>query len=408
MAQKATLTALWGGFSLLVASCVAQVTPRVTLEDPRGDDYGPGSFRYPLDRIHSPGAYDLTRVSFGVDRDEVVLVVEIRGSFLVAEGADAARYNALSGAPPSVRPTEETAGGLALQNIEIYIDLDGDPTTGEHRALPGRGVIIASGWERAIWLCPRPLRARTELARRDPEMARNVLIPTALSARGRTLEARFPVSELGKEPSPAWGYTVLVTGAISENTFGNKDLPLFVRPVRMAPDAESFGGGAVGAPPIIDLWVPEGAKPSQEELLSSASPTIPGRSGDGALVRAAPPEAPPRKTPLASATPAPTSNVSPLPESQAPKSALAESQPTSLEAGDMLLAKVIERREDIVTLKIPAGLSPGRIGELSGNPDILVILTEVFGEIGIARVLRSEQREAIVPGAEVLFQRKTP
>lgn len=364
---------------LALFACAPAFQPSVTLSDPKGDDYGPGEYRYPSDRLHAPGSYDLIQVKAGADQKEVIVQVEIRGSFQSAAGQDAGRYNSTKGLPPSARPTDGTEG-YTLQNIEIYLDIDEDPSTGEHRALPGRGVTLINGWEKAIWLSPNPLRARTELARREPNLAKRVIIPTKLSTRGHTLEARFALSELGEVPKASWGYTVFLTGAVSDDSYGGKD-GFFVRAVSATADNDTFKGQGV---PVIDVWVPKEGKPSQEELLQKKAPSLPSRRGDGSLVKAK--EQPePLALPESAPSSQPTTQKSP------------ESTPTQKQT------TIVDHKGVIVTLKAIPGVSVGNLGELVGHPGVYLVITDILGEIMLAKLLQPEAEALLQPGARINF-----
>jgi hypothetical protein len=421
-------TPIWLLISLFCAACAPAFVPLVTLEDPRGDDHGPGSYRYPQDRLHAPGSYDLTRVSLAIDGEDVVIRVEVSGSFEVALGQDAGRNNANRALPLSARAAAPSDGGLVLQNIELYLDTDANPQTGERRVLPGRGVELSSGWERAVWICPRPQRARAALERRDPALSGRVLVADSVLVRGRVLTARVPRALLG-DPSPQWGFVVLMMGALPDDALNGKDGPLLVRPVLVTPDADAFQGDG---PPVIDLWVPAKASPSQEELLRASRRVVPSRHGDGALASLAgekknapekfsASEAKPTQDAASEAKPTQdlasgpkaTGDLSPTGKGQNPAppretengaaqegskgaggasaktgetGAGAGSQPSAA-VGDVL-AEVIEEREGVLSLKAPAGaLEKGRLGAVEGQPGLLLVVTDSFGELYLARRL---------------------
>jgi hypothetical protein len=381
--SKPTQRAIWrlrGRYTLsqltcaLLFACAPAFLPTVTLSDATHDDYGPGSYKYPADRVHAPGSYDLTEVRLGANAQEVIVQVDIRGWFGSKEGQDAGRYNTTRGLPPNARANEDS--GFHLQNIEIYIDTDANPNTGSHQTLPGRKATLTSGWEQAIWLSPTPLRARTELARRDPTQAAHVIIPTQLFAKNHTLEARFSRKEMPAQPSKDWLYTVLLSGAVSEDAFGGKE-NFFIRPVSMVADESTFTGGGA---PILDVWVPVGATPTQEALLQNKTPTLPGRSGIGVVIN----------TPK-SASQAPSS-LATLPPN---------SQPSSNTSS---LATIIDAKGAIISLQTPAGgLRVGQLGELVSRPGVYVIVTDVLGELCLARLVQAEAAQDIVIGGKLRF-----
>ena len=114
------------------------------ISDPRNDDYGPGTYRYPTDPLFEAGSYDLLEVLAGEsgpgDDDDWVF------SFLF----DAPIQN------PWNSPI-----GLSTQTIDLYLDYDPGQGTGNQELLDGRNArlednagwdaaITIEGWERAI------------------------------------------------------------------------------------------------------------------------------------------------------------------------------------------------------------------------------------------------------------------
>ncbi len=107
--------------------------PNVVLEvqDPTGDDHGPGSYVYPRDEVFRPGAYDATGFIVGYDDEDVIFRVNFRG------------------------PVENDWGapnGMGIHTVDIYIDVDG-PENGARLLLPGRNAALPEdhAWDIAIW-----------------------------------------------------------------------------------------------------------------------------------------------------------------------------------------------------------------------------------------------------------------
>jgi hypothetical protein len=237
----------------------APVEP-IEIVDPRDDDHGAGTVRYPDDKLFQPGSFDLTafRVlpfSGGV-RFEVDLRVRI--------------------APPPQdrRVTQRTYlrdlsnNGLFLQNIDIYIDRDGVPGSGHTDTMPGRNASIApgSGWEKAVVLTPQPAGARALLKLIAPKLAQDTFFPDNLQIRGRTVSVELSDTDLGAF-DPHWGYVVFVSGASFDESFRVLDpnvsgfgRSLFTRSVRPSRNDESFGGGEHDGlnTNIIDMLLPAG------------------------------------------------------------------------------------------------------------------------------------------------------
>ena len=237
---------------------------RVTLEDPHGDDDGPGSYVYPSDNDYPRGCFDLER-----------LEVRREGDFIVFEVTFAAAVRK----PPQVRRTSvleiDLDNGLYVQNVDIYIDTDGDPTTGSTEAIPGRNVTLdgATPWDRAVVLTPLPFAVRSLLS--DWRPASRVLVPANLQTRGATVVARIPVGELG-DPEPRWGYAVMVSGAIWEESFdavnrlvGSYRKNAFTMPVFAVAEARIIGGADLTNyhPWVMDVLTAKGH--SQRKVLSA-------------------------------------------------------------------------------------------------------------------------------------------
>ncbi len=105
------------------------------ITDPRNDDYGPGTYRYPTDPLFGAGSYDLLEVLAGEsgpgEDDDWVF------SFLV----DA----------PILNPWNSPIG-LSTQTIDLYLDYDPGAGTGNQELFNGRNARLDddSGWEAAI------------------------------------------------------------------------------------------------------------------------------------------------------------------------------------------------------------------------------------------------------------------
>jgi hypothetical protein len=242
----------------------AQPAYRVTLEDPHGDDDGPGSYVYPSDNDYPRGCFDLERLEVRREADAVVFEVTL---------ATAVRR------PPQVRRTNaqqiDLENGVYVQNVDIYIDTDGDPTTGITEAIPGRNVTLdgATPWDKAVVLTPLPFAVRSMLS--DWRPAFRVLVPSNVTTRGATVVARVPVAELG-EPQRKWGYAVMITGALWEESFdavgrlvGSYRKNAFTMPVFTVPEARIIGGADLSNyhPWVMDILTGEGQ--SQRRILSS-------------------------------------------------------------------------------------------------------------------------------------------
>lgn len=304
----AVLVALLGGAAAPAFSADDKL---FVLTDPEKDDHGNGDLRYPLRSQNDliPGHLDI--LSFSARNTP-------EGTFFEVTFARAPQKT-------ERRPIDD--GGTMLTdvarlgfytfNVDVYIDLDGKPGSGNTRMLPGRNVEVdpASGWERAVCLTPLPEQAGTLLRRTYAEAERNdaketrtetglltaeqktqikeavghqvsesVYFPTLVEVRGRLVRFFVPATFLGGPAKADWGYVVASSGAAVTGRYDlgklaglKKDAPmdpLFI--MRAAPGrTESTFGGADEddpfPPALVDVIVPAGTE-TQEKLLRSGNP----------------------------------------------------------------------------------------------------------------------------------------
>ncbi|MCL4807049.1 MAG: hypothetical protein KJ062_04535 [Thermoanaerobaculia bacterium] len=279
------------------------------LSDPEKDDHGDGRLRYPVRSMNDlvPGHLDILSFSAWNTAD---------GTFFEVTFARAPQKT-------ERRPiddggtimTDVAKLGFYTFNVDVYIDVDGKPGSGNTRMLPGRNVEIdpASGWEKAICLTPLPEQAgtllrrsyaeaernaaretRTEDGKLTPEMkdeiksevsrqvAESVFFPTVVEIRGRAVRFFVPNTFLGGPAKAEWGYVVGSSGAAVSGRYDLVKLaglkpdapmePLFIMRAAAGRTASTFGGAAEEdpAPPaLVDVIVAPGA--SQETLLGSGN-----------------------------------------------------------------------------------------------------------------------------------------
>jgi hypothetical protein len=286
--------------ALLVAATAAAAKDHIfELSDPRGDDHGDGSLRYPL-RYYgmAPGDLDLTsfsaRAVSGGTEFEVGFANPVRATGRRTIDIGGTNLDTIA------------RFGFYTVNVDIYIDTDRKPGSGATNTLPGRRAEIdpAFAWERAVALTPRPFDAKTTLKRillhslkdelraKDGSLTRDqadliqttlpgdleshIFFPNRIKASGRTIKFFVPEGFLGGVASADWAYAVVVTGCDIDQRFDLGDqLPtrggadsLFILPVAPGGNEDKLGGGQEDdelQPPIMDLLVPTGF--TQEKLL---------------------------------------------------------------------------------------------------------------------------------------------
>ena len=209
-------------------------------DDPKGDDYGPGSYTYPLSPVFTPGVFDMLAFEVLDVEDDIVFQVEFEGEI--------------------TNPWNSPIG-VSLQTIDIYIDTDGKLGSGETEALGGRNVVFSPecAWEYAIWMEGWMQRIFTSDGR-ELDGAVRVSVDTL----NNVISIHVPKSVLGK-PEPYWGYQVFILSQEGYAATGN----LRVREVQETAQEWRLGGGHDSSvnPNVLDLLAPRGM--TQEEILGA-------------------------------------------------------------------------------------------------------------------------------------------
>ncbi len=110
-----------GGTSVVQRTVVSTNVgaPVGAVEDPEGDDNGPGTYVYPTNAVFSPGVFDVTRFAVHDDGTQVNFVVTLRGEVTNPWGGNQ----------------------IALQRFNVYVR--GDAAGGTVPALPGTNARLA-------------------------------------------------------------------------------------------------------------------------------------------------------------------------------------------------------------------------------------------------------------------------
>lgn len=291
----------------LAASARAADRPIFVLTDPRGDDHGDGTMKYPLSYYDlQPGDLDLVSLAAYAEAD---------GTRFEATFASRVR--------PTGRRTIDIGGtsldsiarfGFYTTNLDIYVDTDRQEGSGGVQMLPGRKAQLDPrfAWERAIALTPRPFDARSTLKRillrdlrdtlkADPksldaktaeaiklqipaDVESHVFFPTKIRVRGPKITFWVPAEALGGIARPDWAYTVVVTGTDIDQRFDLSNAlsvaavrrsGLMILPLGVGRPTDSFGGGREDddlQPPLVDILVPPGPL-TQERVLGDYDAT---------------------------------------------------------------------------------------------------------------------------------------
>lgn len=274
-------------------------SPSFVLVDPAGDDHGDGDLVYPRSPDLAPGDLDLLRLEARPEEGGTLFTATFARSIRVP---DRRAVDAAGG-----QLTDVARLGFYTLNLDVYVDLDRTPGSGEVRMMPGRRAEVdpASAWERAIVLTPRPGEARSalrrlwleEAKRRRSETAslgsrevaaleaeaeslvgRKVFFPTRVHVSGPSISFFVPPEALDGPARADAAYVVAVTGAdVAQKVdllafLGRAREPgLYVMGIAAGPPRDgNFGGGREGdplQPPLVDIVVPPGG-PTQEQTLA--------------------------------------------------------------------------------------------------------------------------------------------
>jgi hypothetical protein len=231
-------------FSACLVSAQVLFAYDLTLVDPTGDDYGPGTYMYPLDQVFTPGSFDITRFSAEEIGNKVRFEIEIQGELDDPWGSGA---------------------GFSLQSVDIYVDQDGIEGSGATWSLERRNVDFspASAWEYVVWCAP-PFDGF------DPHVVDSegteyyAGVSVSVDQGTDVITIDVPKSVLGS-PDAGWRYTVLMLGQ-NGYELGR------VRPVMEDANQWVLGGGDDGQfdSNVIDLVA--GAGVDQEALLANFDP----------------------------------------------------------------------------------------------------------------------------------------
>jgi len=238
-----------GGPAQVVLPDLGLSTVILDVEDPEGDDHGPGSYTYPTDAVFQAKAFDLKAFRVSYDENNIIFRFTFYG--------------------PVPNPWG-SPNNLAIQTLDVYVDKDPGAGTGARLLLPGRNAALKSGdgWEVAIWaegwtpqiLAPDPATLK-------PKQVTGVDFKILVDPAARTVTLRVPRQVFGEGDPGTWGYVAVVLGQEGFPSTG----VWRVRDVEPQAAQWRFGGGPAdnNHTRIIDMIWPAEAKPSQEEMLGT-------------------------------------------------------------------------------------------------------------------------------------------
>ncbi|MEJ2708982.1 MAG: glucodextranase DOMON-like domain-containing protein [Anaerolineales bacterium] len=237
------------GTAVFAVPDLGTTTLILEVDDPAGDDYGPGSYTYPQDTVFAPGNFDILNFQVGEDEQNVIFQFTLAGP---------------------VENVWDSSNGLSVQTFDVYIDTDGDNQGGK-ALLPGRNLALADGfaWDYAItaegWTS-----GIFEPGESGPTEIAQASQFTVLADPGQQKVAlRVPKAIIGEDPS-GWAFAAMVLGQEGFPAAG----VMRVRDVNTEAAQWRFGGappGTTNHTRVIDYVWPQAGQ--QEAWLSDFSPS---------------------------------------------------------------------------------------------------------------------------------------
>lgn len=233
----------------VVAAAISLSTPtpahadgavkKVSLKDPAGDDFGPGSYTYPTNAVYTPKSFDLRGVEI-VDKGKTI-------HFKIKLGTRIKD-------PWNSKSWPGGGNGFSLQFVQIYIDTDHKKGSGFTKALPGLGGVqfaADQAWDKVVLISPQPrAKLALEVKYKAKAMKGAAIIPKKTQSKGKTLIAIVKKADLGPIGA-GWGFQVVVQS--NEGFPAKRDI--LTRRVNEVRGEHRFGGGNDGTcdPHVIDI-----------------------------------------------------------------------------------------------------------------------------------------------------------
>lgn len=249
------ITAILPSGQLLPATGPAQIvlpdlgtsTMLLQVDDPQGDDHGPGSYTYPTDGVFAAQAFDLKTFTAGYDDKNLIFKFTFHGPIPNPWGSP---------------------NNLAIQTLDVYVDKDPGAGTGARLLLPGRNAALeqGNGWEVALWAegwTPQAIAPDPQTL--EPKQINGVDFKIIVDPATSTVTLRVPRSAFGEGDPASWGFAAMV---LSQEGFPSTGV-WRVRDISKTSEQWRFGGAPDDAnhTRIIDLaWAGD---PTQETMLST-------------------------------------------------------------------------------------------------------------------------------------------
>ncbi|GAA0805835.1 glucan 1,4-alpha-glucosidase [Spirilliplanes yamanashiensis] len=221
----------------------------LTVDDPQGDDNGPGTYRYPTAADFRPGAYDIERFQVVDAGDTVYLLTRLR----------------------DLTPTFGSA--LGAQLLDVFVR---DPAAGSFSTaapFPQRNYTIAPG---SAWSSRIEVQGFAGPVFADAGGDSLGTVTVTANAATRSILVGVPKAALGT-PGPGWVFTVALHGQDGYSPDQARGFAATPQPYQFGlcaagDSAPVCGTDPAAAPKVMDTVVPAGV--SQQEVLDPAAPPV--------------------------------------------------------------------------------------------------------------------------------------
>ncbi len=233
----------------VVLPMTGQAEPFLSVDDPAGDDNGPGTYTYPTDSVFKPGVFDILRFTAAATDRELVFTFTMRAPIDNPWGS-------------AVR--------LSLQTFDVYIDTDPGKGTGARQLLEGRNAALSKGdgWDYALWV--EGWNQKLMAADAGGKVSETPGSPVKVTVDGPKglVVITLPRSLVKADTPPeAWGFAAMV---LSQDGYPSPGVRR-VRDVKPAAEQWRVGGAGPGANAtrIMDLVL---AGQDQARILAAYPP----------------------------------------------------------------------------------------------------------------------------------------
>lgn len=230
---------------------IGAYTSVLTIQDPQGDDNGPGTYTYPTDTVFEPQVFDIQ--TFQVSYNDTYLLFDF--TFF----------------GPITNPWGSSID-LSLQTMDVYVDTDPGSGSGSRVLLPGRnlGLEEGYGWDVAVWAegwYPQVLKPD---ASSGEAMNSNAEIKILVDPATNKVTLRVPRSVFGNSAPETWAFAAVV---LSQDGYPSTGV-WRVRDVNQSAEQWRLGGAPTGNnhTRVVDMvWAADNT-PDQATILSNFTP----------------------------------------------------------------------------------------------------------------------------------------